>query len=300
MPLIVSLSSIHAVHPINTCIQSFEELCNYYSTGYFSSCSSFFQSWTNYAWLMYHFTVNDSKLIQPYRLGKLSTEQFLERLLQIFSFLKNAAPELGEMEELKSKHMYSQTFALMLLENAWNSQIGWDRAKAEHLPALIREAQHMDPKEGVSQKEADSQPQMDSIYFIANTNELHVLQILRMLRKEYPSIPFYQEVDVSIREDKTPVEIAPGMFLCLSYRYQLYKTQEEMQKVNPGSTTSLLNYLVTKQLKETPACELRVISQHQADLVEALRVGIDEEHIYQAEDYFAVQMANMKKTNYNR
>ncbi|HHF0525236.1 TPA: hypothetical protein ACTUT5_001093 [Legionella anisa] len=281
MPLIVNLSAIHALKPISSCVRSFEDICDRYSTGYFSCCSSFFQSWTNYAWLMYQLGRNDSKLIQPYRLGKLTTEQFLERLLKIFSFLEDATPEKGDMEELKDKQLYSNTFAKMLLEDAWNSQVGWDESKADYLTALIHEAE----------------PKRDPIYFIANTNELHVLQILNMLRKAYPSINFYRNIDLSIKEDKEPVEIAPGIFLCLSYRYQLFKTQEENQTVDPSSTMSLLNYLVMKQLTDVPVSELRVISQHQEDLVEALRVGIDADHIYQAKDYFAVQTANMKKMN---
>ncbi|CAM2951517.1 hypothetical protein LEAN103870_10475 [Legionella anisa] len=190
-------------------------------------------------------------------------------------------PEKRDMEELKDKQLYSNTFAKMLLEDAWNSQVGWDESKADYLTALIHEAE----------------PKRDPIYFIANTNELHVLQILNMLRKAYPSINFYRNIDLSIKEDKEPVEIAPGIFLCLSYRYQLFKTQEENQTVDPSSTMSLLNYLVMKQLTDVPVSELRVISQHQEDLVEALRVGIDADHIYQAKDYFAVQTANMKKMN---
>ncbi|CAM2985811.1 Uncharacterised protein [Legionella steigerwaltii] len=298
MPLIVNLSSIHALYPISTSVQSFEDICDQYSTGCFSSCSSFFQSWTNYAWLMYQLSRNDSKLIQPYRLGKLTTEQFLERLLHIFSFLEDATPKSGEMERLKSKQLYSKTFEKMLLEEAWNSQIGWDKKKANYLYALIHEAQRSDLTDEKSQaSESRPKPKMDPIYFIANTNELHVLQILNMLRKEYPSISFYRDVDVSIKEDQTPVEIAPGIFLCLSYRYQLFKTLDETQTMNPGSTMSLLNYLVTKQLKDVPVSEFRVISQHQADLVEALRVGIDADHMYQAEDYFAAQTTSLKKTN---
>lgn len=293
MPLIVNLSSIHALKPINTCVRSFEELCDHYSTGYFSSCSSFFQSWTNYAWLIYQLGRNDSKLIQPYLFGMLSTEQFLERLLEIFSFLKDATPESGELEQLMSKQLYSKTFATMLLESAWNSQIGWDETKVDYLPALIRDAGRSD-LQGASHASASK---MDPIYFMANTNELHVLQILNMLRKEYPFLNFYRDVDVSIKEDKTPVEIAPGIFLCLSYRYQLFKTQDETQAMNPGSTMSLLNYLVSKQLKDTPASEIRVISQYQTDLVEALRVGIDADHMYQADDYFSVHTLNLKKTN---
>ncbi|MCE0722959.1 MULTISPECIES: hypothetical protein [Legionella] len=294
MPLIVNLSAIHALKPISTCVRAFEDICDRYSTGYFSCCSSFFQSWTNYAWLMYQLGRNDSKLIQPYRLGKLTTEQFLERLLKIFSFLEDATPEEGEMEELKGKQLYSNTFARMLLENAWNSQVEWDESKADYLSALIHEAEGSDLNAEVSQA-VESKPKRDPIYFIANTNELHVLQILNMLRKAYPSIKFYRNIDLSIKEDKEPVEIAPGIFLCLSYRYQLFKTQEENQTVDPSSTMSLLNYLVTKQFTDVPVSELRVISQHQEDLVEALRVGIDADHIYQAKDYFAVQTANIKK-----
>lgn len=295
MPLIVNLSSIHELHPTSTCVQAFKDICDQYSKKGSYCCSSFFQSWTNSAWLMYQLAMNDSKLIQPYRLGKLTTEQFLERLLQIFSFLKNVTPKKGEMERLQSKQLYATTFPMMLLEEAWNSQVGWDAAKEGYLPALIREAERRDEKEEKA-SESQPKPKMDPIYFIANTNELHVLQILNMLRKEYPDLNFYRDVDVRIKEDKTPIEIAPGIFLCLSYRYQLFKTQDQTQTMNPSSTMSLLNYLVTKQLKDVPVSELRVISQHQADLVEALRVGIDADHMYQASDYFAAQTTSLKKT----
>ena len=147
MPLIVNLSSIHELHPTSTCVQAFKDICDQYSKKGSYCCSSFFQSWTNSAWLMYQLAMNDSKLIQPYRLGKLTTEQFLERLLQIFSFLKNVTPKKGEMERLQSKQLYSTTFPMMLLEEAWNSQVGWDAAKAGYLPALIREAERRDEKE---------------------------------------------------------------------------------------------------------------------------------------------------------
>ena len=143
--------------------------------------------------------------------------------------------------------------------------------------------------------ESKSKPKVDPIYFIANTNELHVLQILNILRKKYPFINFYPEVDVSIKEDKTPVEIAPGIFLCLSYRYQLFKTQDETLKTNPNSTMSLLNHLVTKQLAHVPVSEIRVISQHQNDLDEARRIGLKAGNIFPADEYFLAQTVSLKK-----
>ena len=70
--------------------------------------------------------------------------KFLE-FEQIFSFLKDEiSSESGDEERLKDKHLYSKTFPLRLLEDAWNAQITWDESKAFRLTALIREAERSD------------------------------------------------------------------------------------------------------------------------------------------------------------
>ncbi|STY28586.1 Uncharacterised protein [Legionella wadsworthii] len=295
MPLIVNLSALHALYPTSTCIQSFEEVCDRYSTGYFRQCSSLFQSWTNYAWLMYQMARHNSKLIQPYRLGQLSSEEFLEKLVHIFYFLKDSSPKKGEMEHLNSKSLYSKTFAKMLLENAWNSQIEWDQSKEKYLSMLIEDRAKNTSNRDTAVASSEREPTRDPIYLIANTNELHVIQILHLLRKNNPSILFYRNIDVSPKDDKSPIEIAPGIFLCLSYRYQMFKTLEENMATDPIAKTSLLSYLVSKQLSEVPTSEIRFISQHQPDLVEALRIGIDPDNIYPADNYFTAQAEHFKK-----
>lgn len=297
MPLIVNLSALHNLYPTSTCIQSFEKICDRYSTGYFSQCSSLFQSWTNYAWLMYQMTRHNSKLIQPYRLGQLSSEEFLEKLEQIFYFLKDSSPKKGEMENLNSKPLYSETFAKMLLENAWNSQIEWDRSKENYLSMLIEDTAKNTSNRDNTMPSSEQEPMRDPIYLVANTNELHVIQILHILRKNNPSIPFYRNIDVSPKDDKAPIEIAPGIFLCLSYRYHMFKTLEENLAIDPSAKTSLLSYLVSKQLSEVPTSGIRFISQHQPDLVEALRIGIDPDTIYPADNYFTAQTEHFKKMN---
>lgn len=102
---------------------------------------------------------------------------------------------------------------------------------------------------------------------------------------------------MSPKDDKAPIEIAPGIFLCLSYRYHMFKTLEENLAIDPSAKTSLLSYLVSKQLSEVPTSGIRFISQHQPDLVEALRIGIDPDTIYPADNYFTAQTEHFKKMN---
>jgi hypothetical protein len=67
----------------------------------------FFQSWTNYAWVMAQYQANDTSLIEPYKLGKRSTQEFLANLSKIFYFMNDMDKELRGS----------------LLANAWNASI---------------------------------------------------------------------------------------------------------------------------------------------------------------------------------
>ncbi|AHE66195.1 hypothetical protein [Legionella oakridgensis] len=278
MPLIVNLSSIHTLHPISKSVDAFAQLCNRYSAGCFNSCPTFFKSWSNYAWVMYQYSRNDRKLIQPYRLGAIDTEQFLQNLLRIFPFLQDVEAEQEMMIGLNEGESYSREFALSLLENAWNAMIDMDETRASRFPALFEQAR------------------TEPVYLISNTNELNVLKILRLLRRQNPDIRFYTPLDLSVRESREPIEIAPNVFLCLSYRYQLFKTMADNRSLNPHSTMSLLNHLIKGQLTSTAVSDIRVVSQFPGDLEEAAKLGIPKENTCHADVFFNEVVLGMRKT----
>ena len=278
MPLIVNLSSIHTLHPTSKSVDAFVQLCNKYSSGCFSSCPTLFKSWSNYAWVMYQYSMNDKQLIQPYKLGAINTEQFLRNLLQIFPFLRDVAAEQVAMVGLNGGESYSDEFALSLLENAWNEIIDLDETRLSRFPTLV------------------AQSQAEPIYLISNTNELNVLKILRLLKKQNPDIAFNTPLDLSVRESKEPIEIAPNIFLCLSYRYQLFKTVTENRSDNPHSTMSLLNHLVKGQLSGVATSNIRGVSQFSGDLAEATKLGLPEDNAFHADKFFNDTVLEMKKT----
>ncbi len=223
--------------------------------------------------------MNDKHLIQPYKLGAINTEQFLQNLLQIFPFLHDVEAEQATMIELNGGESYSHEFSLSLLENAWNEIIDLDETRVSRFPKLI------------------AQSQEEPIYLISNTNELNVLKILRLLKNQNPDIRFNTSIDLSVKESKEPIEIAPNIFLCLSYRYQLFKTVIENHDVNPHSTMSLLNHLVKEQLSDVATSDIRVVSQFSDDLVEAARMGIPADNAFHADKFFSNTVFEMKKTN---
>lgn len=279
MPLIVNLSSIHTLHPISKSVDAFVQLCNKHSAGYFNSCPTLFKSWSNYAWVMYQYSMNDKQLIQPYKLGAINTEHFLENLLQIFPFLRDVAAEQEAMVGLNEGESYSHEFALSLLENAWNEIIDLDETRVSRFPTLV------------------AQSQAEPVYLISNTNELNVLKILRLLKKQNPDIAFKTPIDLSVQESKEPIEIAPNIFLCLSYRYQLFKTVTENRSANPNSTMSLLNHLVQWQLSHVATSDIRVVSQFSGDLAEATKLDIPADNAFHADKFFNNTLLEMKKTN---
>jgi hypothetical protein len=227
---------------------------------------------------MYQYSMNDKQLIQPYKLGAINTQQFLQNLLQIFPFLRDVVAEQEAMVGLNGGESYSREFALSLLEHAWNEIIDLDETRVSRFPRLV------------------AQSQAESIYLISNTNELNVLKILRLLRKQNPHIAFNAPLDLSVRESKEPIEIAPNIFLCLSYRYQLFKTVTENRSANPHSTMSLLNHLVKEQLSGVASSDIRVVSQFSGDLAEANKLGIPADNAFHADKFFNENVLEMKKT----
>ncbi|KTC96181.1 hypothetical protein Lfee_1979 [Legionella feeleii] len=268
MTLIVNLSSIHSLYPISTSVRAFAQLCNNYSTGCLTCCPSFFQSGTNFAWVMYQYHTQYKALIEPYKLGKITSRQFLANLLTIFDFLDDDDFVCNMSDSVKIAGCSYKEANLALLENAWNAIIGLEDDRVARFATLAERAAE------------------EPVYLISNTNELNVNKIIQLLQSKNPEIHFYP-IDLDVVDDKRPIEIAPNIFLCLSYRYQLFKTDSQNRAAtNSNSTMSLLRYLVEEQLPVSNRESIHVISQYPADLEEAIKLGIAPANTHQDSNYF--------------
>ena len=144
MPLIINLSSLHRLLPISNGVDAFAQLCDRYSHGYFSCCCpSMFTKLTNKAWVAWKYSQHLKTVINPYKLGELTTEQFLNRMLNIFSFLeddnlKYPNEVIGELWKDKNSFislrnvvnktdLSNRLIALVLLEKAWNAIIDFEK-----------------------------------------------------------------------------------------------------------------------------------------------------------------------------
>jgi hypothetical protein len=264
MTFIVNLSAVHTLLPISTNLAAFADICDRYSEGCCSCWPGLF-SWTNYGWVSYHYQTRYAELIEPYKLGQIDSDQFLANLSEIFDFLDDDDLDQGVLLRARKNVHYSTNNKHALLEEAWNASIALDETTNYRLPDL-----------------AD---QNEPVYLVSNTNELNVIAIIALLKAKNPDIQFEETIDLSVTEDRKPIKIAPNIYLCLSYRYQLFKTAEQNTTSNPNSTMSLLRHLVENELA-TDKADIKVISQYDGDLAEAKNIGIPQANLYRSEDYF--------------
>ncbi len=189
MPLIINLSTTHD-YSIDETVAAFVKICNQYSGGCLQSMPGFFQNWTNYAWVTAKYQLNYTSLIEPYKLGKITTDQFLDNLSKIFYFMKDI--------DKSERHS--------ILADAWNASIKLSEKTEDRLSLILEEAK--------------SQP----VYLISNTNELNINAIFALFKKHNPDVDF-KNLDTSIKDSKEPIEILPNVYLCLSYRYGAFKAE---------------------------------------------------------------------------
>lgn len=214
MALIVNFSTI-IDYSIDETIQAFVNLSTQHSNRCLRCTPRFFQHWINYAWVFATYKTKYASLIEPYKLGHISTDNFLDNLADIFYFMKNI----------------DKNEARTLLTQAWNASIHSSKTTQNRFAHLVEEAK--------------AQP----VYLIANTNELNVQAILALLRKDHPELAFKEPIDISIIDSKEPVEILPNIFLCLSYRFRNFKaeTASTMSILEDLSTTLELPITLVSQ-----------------------------------------------------
>jgi hypothetical protein len=204
MPLIVNLSTTHD-YSIDETVAAFVKICNQHSKGCLRCTPGFFQNWANYAWVMAKYQANYASLIEPYKLGKISTEKFLDNLTKIFYFLGDMDKETRDT----------------LLANAWNASIKLSEKTQERFAQLVEEAKN--------------QP----VYLISNTSELNANAILALLKEKNPSLKFNDAVDTRGLVSSAPVEVLPNIYLCLSYRYGAFKTDAVIEHLCKDRTSPI-------------------------------------------------------------
>lgn len=89
---IINLSTIHSLAPISTVLDNFAKLHYDYANSWLHF-EWYSKLWVSLKYLTMTATINE------YKLGKINTEEFIERFLCIFYFLKNN-PQVENPQQL--------------------------------------------------------------------------------------------------------------------------------------------------------------------------------------------------------
>ncbi len=255
---------------------AFARLLDKYSQGCCYNYGGCFTTVTNAIWVGYKDHQNKNTLIIPSKLGNISTENFFNGLLNIFSFMmdetltfssedkarilskKNQLLTIKNVSELTHRH-----YALALLEEAWNELISFTDADFKKFEYLFGKTSETDPT-----------------YLISYTNELNFHKILTTLKARYPDIDWETDVDLTTKpgvDVMEPIKIAPGLYVQLSYIIHSAKTPDMLENL-----VSTLN-----ADKRT----IEVVSQFKGDRDAATTIAINEANIHTAENYYAPVLA---------
>jgi hypothetical protein len=275
MPKIINLSAVHTLRSIPQVISAFATLCDQYSHSLFACCPSFFNLThsANCVWVMHRYIQFLDTLINPYKLGKLTTDQFLEGLLSIFPFMADENLQISQRDmrrlDATKNSLWSlnkvgrpstRDYAKALLEEAWNSIIAFEEKDVTKLQQLWQ----------------NQQDDADPIYFISNTNELNIFKIRQWLHTEFPEIISADSNNNAAKivyGQVTRLEIGQNKYMLLSYLYHTFKTQGLLQAV-------------TQDIFHGELGDIVVISQYEKDRSIALKMGISNNKIYSPEQYF--------------
>ena len=188
MVVVVNLSDLLEEYSVHETICAFVRLCNKYGDGCcLSHMPTFFQNSTNYLWVAAQLKLNETSLIKPYKLGLISTDEFLNTLSEIFKFIEVSNEETRRQ----------------LLIQAWNISIKLNDTTESKLQFLLEKA-----KTG-------------TVYLISNTNELNLSEALTLFLDNYKKLPFGGDYDRVL--DNKAMEVLPNIFVLGSCQAQQFK-----------------------------------------------------------------------------
>lgn len=272
---IINLSSLHSLRSETKMISIFAEICDKYAPSAFNFCPSIFTHITNFSWVGFKFKENKPLLIDPYKLGKMETQEFLNRLLDVLSFLKDPNLQLLERDIARLNankdslfilrgisEPTQEDYVLALLEEAWNSIIIFNEEDLTKLQALLKD---------------DSE-----IILISNTNHLNIERVLQIFKAQCNEILNFDN------KEQGPIQITKNIALYPSYQMGAFKIKLE------DGTPGVLQYVFNEVLKGNSE-DLLVISQFPNDLKEAIRLGIPEQQTMHAKKYYQSQFEQKLK-----
>lgn len=138
---IINLSTIHGLAPISTVLDNFAKLHYDYAN------SGLHFEWYSKLWVRLKYLAM-TPIINEYKLGKINTDTFINKLKDIFSFIP---PEISSEK----------------ITGAWNSLITWNPESTTRLQTLLNKTQ--------------------AIYFISNTNPLNIKKIIELFEESFPN-----------------------------------------------------------------------------------------------------------------
>lgn len=230
------------------------------------------------------------KIINDFKTGHTTTDQFLSQLIQTANLnFDDKYFENIDINDLNYDQLKAQNKKYLLGE-AWNSLIQF---KNDSSCCCFFSCPTLSCKKKV-QKLIDyaqnKNTAVDAIYFISNTNPLNVHKIFSYLREKFPEL-FDANIINNIID--SPEEISdqnkdirvsqktkkPEIYLALSYRYGVFKTGQDNQRIGLPTTPDLLGLLCDKfnRLKISNK-SLFLISQYDKDLEKANSLGIRHCH----------------------
>lgn len=245
-------------------------------------CGMFGMPTYSYGWIVSQI---DWKLISLYKIGKIKTKTFLNELLNVFPFLRDAnfseeikdnlfknkenlisICDLSSSEELTNEHI-----ALALLEQAW-------LARMQFSEETDRKAQYF------FDENTD-----ETVYIISNSNEMDCRATIQYLRTTYPSLPWLsdQELDSALQipdqelNGGIPLTVDGHLKLYVSYTHQAFKTGRADE--TNMTTANLLGKLV--QQEKIDLDKTKLISQWRGDRDMATTLNMRE--VIDSKSYFS-------------
>lgn len=234
------------------------------------------------------------QLIHQYKLGKLTTDEFLKTLQDdYFPKLKHVKiPDALRTEIWKNRAIYLTLFKrdlkserdisndaviAALLEDAWGTRIApYD----DDYTARFRQVLGMLTDEDTK-----------SLTIISNSNPIDMYRFVHYLQAAFPEIHLHPDLDLSTHHSASKL-IQLGTWhgkplqLAVSYRYNVYKSAEQTQQAaaQAPSTASIFSHLVEDNAIDAKSTTL--ISHWQGDLNIGMKHGLQPSQILSAEKFF--------------
>ena len=246
MTLFVNLSTLHDYSLFET-IGAFATLTQKECPGCLQTAPGFFQYPSAYAWIIAELTFKHDLLINPYKLGEISTDEFYDNLAEIFYFMK-------DMDEKNHRNA--------LFKEAWISSIKIGASKEGRLDYLVERAED------------------EAVFIVSNTNELDVKAAMALFKAYYVGLDFNATIERNLNAGSVdgPIEILPNVFLCLSYQMKIFKEA-------PSGTPGLIEKVLLDCASLVDKDNLSMVSNHEPDL--KLAEGLGFTACMRADDFYA-------------